>query len=59
MRIGQCYYRLGLFREAERQFKSALRDNDTISCYLYLAKVFVRLDQPNGALDLLAKASER
>ena len=59
LRVGQCHYRLGLFRDAERQFKSALKDNDTITAYLYLAKVYVRLDQPNAALDLLTTAAER
>lgn len=59
VRVGQCHYKLGLFREAERQFRSALRDNDTISVYLYLSKVYVRLDQPNTALELLSKAAER
>ena len=25
MALGKCYYRLGMFREAEKQFKSALK----------------------------------
>eukprot|EP00698_Gefionella_okellyi_P024631 TRINITY_DN8767_c0_g1_i1.p1 TRINITY_DN8767_c0_g1~~TRINITY_DN8767_c0_g1_i1.p1 ORF type:complete len:416 (+),score=85.46 TRINITY_DN8767_c0_g1_i1:326-1573(+) len=59
MRIGQCHYRLGLLREAEKQFKSAFRDTDTVTSYLQLSKVYVRLDQPNAALDLLLKGAQR
>ncbi|XP_059579140.1 tetratricopeptide repeat protein 8 [Alligator mississippiensis] len=38
VQIGKCYYRLGLYREAEKQFKSALKQQDMIDTILYLAK---------------------
>ncbi|CAI5764374.1 repeat 8 [Podarcis lilfordi] len=38
VQIGKCYYRLGLYREAETQFKSALRQQDMVDTVLYLAK---------------------
>uniref|UniRef100_A0A7S1CCY2 Uncharacterized protein n=1 Tax=Bicosoecida sp. CB-2014 TaxID=1486930 RepID=A0A7S1CCY2_9STRA len=57
-RLGKCYYQLGLFRDAERQFKSALRDTDMIVSYLELCKVYVKLDQPNTAIDNYLKGAE-
>ncbi|XP_008947912.1 PREDICTED: tetratricopeptide repeat protein 8-like, partial [Merops nubicus] len=38
VQIGKCYYRLGLYREAEKQFKSALKQQDMLDTILYLAK---------------------
>nr|XP_056707135.1 tetratricopeptide repeat protein 8 isoform X2 [Euleptes europaea] len=38
VQIGKCYYRLGLYREAETQFKSALKQQDMVDTILYLAK---------------------
>lgn len=34
-----CLFRLGLYREAEKQFKSALKQQDMVDTILYLAKV--------------------
>lgn len=57
-KLGQCYIRLGLYREAEKQLLSSLRDQPMISTYLQLSNVYTRLDLPNTALDVLMKASE-
>jgi tetratricopeptide repeat protein 8 len=57
LQIGKCYYQLGLYREAEKQFKSALKENDMIVAYLLLCKVYLKLDQPNAALEWYMKAS--
>uniref|UniRef100_A0AAR2KFY3 Tetratricopeptide repeat domain 8 n=1 Tax=Pygocentrus nattereri TaxID=42514 RepID=A0AAR2KFY3_PYGNA len=43
---------LGLYREAEKQFRSALNHQEFVDTYLYLAKVYQRLDQPITALNL-------
>ena len=43
--------RLGMYRDAERQFKSAIKQQDFVDSYLYLCKVYVRLDQPLTAVD--------
>lgn len=56
--LGKCYYRLGLYRDAEKQFQSALKQQQTVDNYLYLAKVFVKLDQPLAALELFEKGME-
>ncbi len=45
-RLGKCYYMLGLFREAEKQFASAIKTQPTVAAHLQLAKVALRLDQP-------------
>lgn len=58
-RLGKCYYQLGLYRDAEKQFKSALRQQDMIITYLELSKIYLRLDQPNTALDNYKKAAEK
>jgi len=58
-RLGKCYYKLGLFRDAERQLKSSLKDQDMVVTTLELVKVYMKLDLPNTALDLLMEATEK
>jgi len=41
-----------MYRDAEKQFKSALSDQPMIDSFLYLAKVYIRLDQPLAAIDV-------
>ncbi|EFC40610.1 hypothetical protein NAEGRDRAFT_80979 [Naegleria gruberi] len=50
-RLGKCYYQLGLLREAEKQYRSAIKSQHMIATCLELGKVFLRLDQPNKALE--------
>ncbi|XP_071963658.1 tetratricopeptide repeat protein 8-like [Antedon mediterranea] len=52
VQLGKCYYRLGMYREAEQQFKSALKQQEMVDSYLYLSKVYVRLDQPLTAIEI-------
>lgn len=58
-RLGKAYYQLGLLRDAEKQFKSSLKDEEMISTHLELCKVYLRLDQPNAALDQYGRAGEK
>ncbi|KAH8605086.1 putative Tetratricopeptide repeat [Trypanosoma vivax] len=58
-RLGQAYYRLGLLREAEQQFKAALAVQENVADVLRLAKVYARMDQPLKALEILTNASRR
>ena len=44
-RLGKCYYQLGLLRDAEKQFKSALKSMDMIGVTLELCKIYLRMDQ--------------
>lgn len=59
VQIGKCYYRLGLYREAEKQFKSAIKQQEMVDTILYLAKVYIRLDQPLTALSLFKQGLDR
>lgn len=54
-RLGKCYYRLGLYRDAEKQLISSLQDQNMVETVLELTKVYIRLDQPNTALAILEK----
>lgn len=58
-RLGKAYYQLGLQRDAEKQFKSSLKDMEMISTHLELCKVYLRLDQPNSALDQYNRAGDK
>eukprot|EP00398_MALV-I-01_sp_L67-1_P000936 gene936-802_t len=58
-RIGKCQYQLGMYREAEKQFKSSLKDENMVATHLELAKVYLRLDQPMSTLDQYGKCAER
>ena len=55
-KLGQCYYKLGLYRDAEKQLRSSLKDSEMLLTYFDLCKVYLKLDIPNTALDLLKKA---
>ncbi|XP_076834613.1 tetratricopeptide repeat protein 8 isoform X3 [Brachyhypopomus gauderio] len=59
VQLGKCYYRLGLHREAEKQFKSAINHQEFVDTYLYLAKVYRRLDQPVTALNVFKQGLDR
>ena len=37
--VGKCYYRLGMFRDAEKMFKSALKQQEMIDVFLHLSRV--------------------
>lgn len=58
-RLGKCYYQLGLFRDAEKQFESSLRNQEMVITVLELGKVYLRLDQPNTALDRYERARDK
>lgn len=59
IQLGKTYYRLGLFRDAEKQYSSAVKQQPTIDNYLYLSKIFVKLDQPLNAITKLKEANEK
>ncbi len=37
--VGKCYFRLGMFRDSEKMFKSALKQQEMIDVFLHLARV--------------------
>jgi len=55
-RLGKCYYKLGLYRDSEKQLRSSLKNMEMLGCYFDLCKVYLKLDVPNTALDLMMKA---
>ena len=58
IRLSVClcvFIRLGLYRDAESQFKSALKHFSTVDMFLFLCKVYVKLDQPTTALEYYKK----
>lgn len=57
-RLGQCYLRLGLLRDAEKQLSSALRCGGSVACALQLAHCHLRMDQPTAALALYQVSGE-
>ncbi|KAB0397533.1 hypothetical protein E2I00_016043, partial [Balaenoptera physalus] len=59
VQIGECYYRLGMYLEAEKQFKSALKQQEMVDTFLYLAKVYNSLDQPVTALNLFKQGLDK
>eukprot|EP00128_Syssomonas_multiformis_P018116 Colp12_sorted_trinity150504_noHs@13675 len=59
LQLGKCYYRLGLLRDAEKQYKSSLKDQEMSITYRMLGKLYIRLDQPKSALEQYAKALDK
>mgnify|MGYP001048108895 CR=1 FL=1 len=57
-RLGKCYFQLGLFRDAQKQFESSIKMQDMVPTHLELGKVYLRLDQPNYAQTQYTKALE-
>ena len=43
---------MGMIKDAEKQFLSALKEQDMIVLHLEIVKVAVRLDQPIRAIEL-------
>jgi tetratricopeptide repeat protein 8 len=57
-RLGKCYYQLGLYRDAEKQFKSSIKEQSMVAVVLELCKVYIKIDQPNNALAVYKEALE-
>lgn len=58
LQLGKCYYALGLVRDAEQQFRSALKDHVCVELCLRLSKVLIRLDQPLVGIEVLSRGLE-
>lgn len=48
-----------MYRDAERQLISSLKQHDAVDIYLLLARCNVRLDQPITAVDTYKKGLEK
>ncbi|XP_050434000.1 tetratricopeptide repeat protein 8 [Adelges cooleyi] len=56
VQLGKCYVVLGLLRDGELQFRSALQHGSNIELFLRLSRLFIRLDQPLNSLDICQRA---
>ncbi|KAI5711000.1 hypothetical protein M8J76_015337 [Diaphorina citri] len=52
VQLGKCYFSLGLIREAQQQFNSALNQFTDIEAFIRMIRVYIRLDQPIRAIDI-------
>jgi len=59
MGLGQSFYHENRFEDAKKTFEDLIKQNKTnIEAYDWLAKVLVKLNQPEAAQEVLAKAVE-
>lgn len=53
LQLGKCYYKVGMLRDSEKQFRSSLKHAEaTVDSFLWLGKVYIRLDQPLAAMQV-------
>ncbi|KAG1674550.1 Tetratricopeptide repeat protein 8 [Nymphon striatum] len=52
LQVGKCYFRMGLFRDAQTYFQLSLKQQQMVDTYLCLAQVFKKLDQPSASLQI-------
>ena len=53
LQLGKCYFKIGMIRDAEKQFRSCLKHQEiTVDPYLWLGKVYIKLDQPLAAIQV-------
>jgi tetratricopeptide repeat protein 8 len=50
-RIGKCQFKMGMIKDAEKQFISSLQHNSMIATHIELCKVAIRQDQPLKAIE--------
>jgi len=48
-----------MYRDADKQLRSAQKHQDMIDIYLYLCKVYVRLDQPLTSVEVCKQGLEK
>lgn len=51
-RVGKCQFKMGMIKEAERQFISSLKMQSMVCTQIELVKVAVKQDQPMKAIEL-------
>ncbi|CAF0939994.1 unnamed protein product [Rotaria sp. Silwood1] len=59
VQLGKCYHRLDMFRDSEKQYLLSLEIQPMVDTYLYLAKVYLRLDQPLLSISKLKEGLEK
>ena len=48
-----------MYRDAEKQLKSAIKQQEMVDTFLYLGKVYIRLDQPLTAVETYKQGLEK
>lgn len=57
--LGRCYLKMNLIRDAEKQFRSAMNHTECgVDTYIWLSKIYLRLDQPLNTLKILKNGFE-
>jgi len=51
-RVGKCQFKMGMIKEAEKQFISSLKNQSMVSTQIELVKVAIKQDQPIRAVEL-------
>ncbi|CAF0774885.1 unnamed protein product [Adineta steineri] len=59
VQIGKSYHRLDMFRDSEKYYLLSLEIQPMVDTYLYLAKVYLRLDQPLLSIKKLQEGLEK
>jgi tetratricopeptide repeat protein 8 len=57
--MAKCFYRKSLFKDAERLYKSSLKDMDLVETYLALGSIYSKMGQPLNALSIFKKGLEK
>lgn len=58
-RIGKCQFKMGMIKDAEKQFVSSLKNQQMIVTQIELAKVAIRLDQPLRAIEIYSNGQKK
>ncbi|CAF2880839.1 unnamed protein product [Rotaria sp. Silwood2] len=59
VQLGKCYHRLDMLRDSEKQYLLSLEIQPMVDTYLYLARVYLRLDQPLLSISKLKEGLEK
>ncbi|KFD64961.1 hypothetical protein M514_11552 [Trichuris suis] len=56
LQVGRCYLRMGQYRDAEKNIRTAHVQQASITTALHLSKVYCAIDQPLKAIEILNQA---
>ncbi|KAF7272712.1 hypothetical protein GWI33_014524 [Rhynchophorus ferrugineus] len=58
IQLAKCYSALNLVRDAEQQTRSALKQHQHVESYIRLVRIYIRMDQPLTAINILKQGLE-
>ncbi|CAM4753778.1 unnamed protein product [Rotaria magnacalcarata] len=59
VQLGKCQHRLDMLRDSEKHYLLSLEIQPMVDTYLYLAKIYLRLDQPLLSISKLQEGLEK